>query len=120
MQLRQRIIDALGADALTVEELAARTDEPLAQVHKLLQLSPSFTGIGDRFAYLPALFDGTTWVVPIDADDATSDLVPGGFVRTEPHLGILGWWLIDSATPVHDADGRELSTTPPCWRRSPA
>lgn len=110
MQLRQRIIDALGDEALTFDELLARLDAPPDELRRLIQLAPSFTEIGDRIAYVPALLDGTTWVVPVDADDATSDLAPGGFIRTQPHLGVIGWWLIDSETPAYDADGRLLGT----------
>lgn len=110
MQLRQRIIDAIGDDALTLDDLADRVGEPAPQINKLLQLAPSFTKIDGRIVYLPALLDGTTWVVPIDADDAASDRAPGGFVRMRPYLTAIGWWLIDSDTEAYDADGERLGT----------
>jgi hypothetical protein len=110
VDLRRQIIDALGDEALTHQELAARIDAPPIQVRRLVQLAPTFTTIGERIAYLPALLDGTTWVVPVDADDAASDLEPGGFMRMRPHLAVIGWWLIDDEVPAFDADGTELGT----------
>jgi hypothetical protein len=69
----------------------------------VLQRATSFGHVGERFVFVPALVDGTSWTVWVDADDAAQ-----GFVRVHPSLTPLGWWLIDDSVQHADVEGRML------------
>ncbi|MCU1391326.1 MAG: hypothetical protein JWL72_4664 [Ilumatobacteraceae bacterium] len=92
-----------------VEELIARgaSTGAAATVRKTvdaaLQLDTSFSDGADGVVYLPALLEGTSWTAWIDAIDARD-----GFVRSDPHLGQLTWWLIAGDVDVVDESGRRI------------
>lgn len=111
-ELREAMAGRLGAGGSTRAELvsalvadggfgsAAVVDR---QVGEILQRATSFGQVGDRLVYVPALLDGTSWTVTVDAGDAAE-----GFVRVHPSLTPLVWWLIDADVQLVDGDGRVL------------
>ena len=111
-QLREAMAEQLGSRGLTHDELVAAlvADGRFGsagvverQVDEVLQRATSFGDVGDRLVSIPALLDGTSWTVKVDADDAAK-----GFVRVNPSLAPMGWWLIDADMQFVDASGRVL------------
>jgi hypothetical protein len=107
--LADRAVLALGSDALTWEELAARLaidGGPACtadEVHRDLRDDPCIDEVGDRVVHVPKLFEGTTWTVWVDADEAGE-----GFLRTTRQLDPMAWWLTGDDVRVVDATGAPL------------
>jgi hypothetical protein len=108
--LRQTVIEALGGEAIPVDELRTRLGAPWAnrrgdrdELDRLLQTDTTFTEVGGGVVFVPELLEGTRWTVWVDADDGAD-----GFVRMRPGLSALGWWLIGDDVDLVDATGRRL------------
>jgi SEC-C motif/Protein of unknown function (DUF2384) len=104
------MIQVLGSGAMEHDELLAAlaADGSLGsgaslrhQVDRILQLDTAFAHAGEKgekACFLPALTDGVSWTVRIDAAD--------GYVRMHPALSAIGWWLVgDGADLVGTDDG---------------
>ncbi|TDT18479.1 SEC-C motif-containing protein [Ilumatobacter fluminis] len=116
----ERLVELIGNGAVPLAELAERAEVSEMDIRRAVQMDGRFAVIGESLAYSPALHDGTVWTVPIDPDDASGESsdgtrsdgtpheIPGGFVRAEPHLITLAWWLVTNPVPRLDADGNEI------------
>ena len=105
---------------MSSSELAERAEVSEMDIRRVVQMDGRFAAIGESLAFAPALHDGTVWTVPIDPDDASGESsdgtrsdgtpheIPGGYVRAEPHLITLAWWLVTNPVPRLDADGNEI------------
>ena len=110
-ELRDMVIEVLGADAVPLEMLRARLGAPWAErrgggrdeLDRLLRLDASFTEVSDGLVFVPALVKGTVWTVWVDPHDGAE-----GFVRMHPGLSALGWWLIGGDVELVDAAGHHL------------
>lgn len=111
--IRDTVIEALGTRALPVDELAREIHErgvvgggisaAREKVTELLQHDTTFTSLRDGFAHVPTLMDGTVWTAHVDAGDAAE-----GFVRADPQLSPLVWWLVHGGVDLVDVDGQVL------------
>lgn len=118
--IRQVMIDHIGARSVPRDELveaAAAANDGTAGTatriaERLLGRDMAFAEIGGDVCYVPALAEGTTWTVQVDADD-----VERGFVRMHPSLSAVGWWLITSGADLVSGDGEVLGriTTDGAW-----
>jgi hypothetical protein len=107
--LRAAMIRALGSSAMTSDELftALHADDRLAsetllrqRFLRILQTDTAFAQPGGKVCFLPALAEGISWTVRVDAEDASN-----GYVRMHPALSPIGWWLVgDGADLIDDAD----------------
>ena len=109
-ELRQAVAGVLGTEARSrdsiVDELAQAGIElgvgPATgrkQLGRLLQDDTTFAEVSAGLFHVPTLLEGTAWTVSVDAGDARH-----GFVRTEPYLCPLSWWLVgDDVSLVDDA-----------------
>jgi SEC-C motif len=109
-ELRQAVVGVLGTEARSrdtiVDELAQRGIELGAgpatgrkQLDRLLQFDTTFSEVAAGVIHVPSVLEGTSWTVSVDAGDARD-----GFVRTQPFLTPLSWWLVgDDVSLVDDA-----------------
>jgi hypothetical protein len=111
VELRESVIATLGGDAMTLAALRARLGPPWDRpaggdgddLDRLLQRDTAFTMLTDGIVFVPTLLEGTAWTVRIDPDDGAE-----GFVRMNPELSALGWWLIGDDVALVDGDGSRL------------
>ena len=106
--VRRVMIECLGHGALLYDDLVATVSakESLGsaattrrQVESILHGDSSFARPGERVCYSPALSDGVSWTVKVDAAEAAQ-----GFVRAHPALDAISWWLVEcGADLVNDA-----------------
>ncbi|MGE0139700.1 MAG: YecA family protein, partial [Ilumatobacteraceae bacterium] len=108
--VRAAIVELLGTGARPRDEIvdalreADRSDRSIDErVARLLQRDTTFSEVADGVVYVPALLEGTTWTVHVDAADAAE-----GFVRSHLHLAPLSWWLIEGGVELVSADGDVL------------
>src|SRR5690242_6646135 len=91
--LQRAVADIVGAGPMTLEaieaELRARDLPGGHALRALLQRDARFAPVGEGFVYVPTLFEGTTWTVWVDADEASDDFLPLG-----PELNPLSWWFV--------------------------
>lgn len=106
--LRDEVIDALGERSMAVADLRVLLGPPWVdresgrdELDRLLQLDSTFTEVQGGVAHLPAVVEGTTWTVWVDADDGAN-----GFVRMHPGLDALGWWLVATDVDLVDDTGQ--------------
>ncbi len=116
----ERLVELIGNGAVPLSELAEQTGSSEMDIRRAVQMDGRFGVFGESFVFTPALLDGTVWTVPIDPDDASGESsdgtrgdgtpheVPGGYVRADPHLATLSWWLVTDPVPRLDADGNEI------------
>ncbi|MCB0968851.1 MAG: SEC-C domain-containing protein [Ilumatobacter sp.] len=120
MELVERLASVIGDRAVPTGELVDELGVSLDDIRRVVQLDGRFSLVDDSYVYTPGLLAGTTWAVPIDPDGATGESsdgtrsdgtpheIPGGYVRSEPHLGAFSWWLITDDVARVDADGNEI------------
>ncbi len=100
----------MGDGAVPVDVLHARLGAPWDdrrggrdELDRLLQRDTTFTEVSGGLVFVPALVEGTAWTVWVDPDDAAD-----GFVRMNPGLSALSWWLIGDDVELVDATGSRL------------
>lgn len=108
--LVESIIEVLGATAVEVDEIVRRVRANTSvkgsaadigeDVRSVFQFDTRFSTTSQGVMFVPAVVNGTEWTVWVDAADALH-----GFVRTNPHLDALGWWLIQDDLQLIDATG---------------
>jgi hypothetical protein len=113
--LLEEMIGLLGVAAMEKDAIARAiverdpaADSMAAVRHRIdreLQVDPRFSEVADGVVFVPALVEGTTWTVWVDADDAKD-----GFVRTHPQLSPLAWWLVEEEVDLVDQSGERLGT----------
>ena len=113
--LLDAIIEILGGHAMDHDQIAAelvRTGRAkgnvatvVDQVAKALHLDTRFSTVADGVIYMPAIADGTVWTIRVDAEDAAD-----GFVRANPQLMPITWWLIGDALDFVDASGAVIGS----------
>jgi hypothetical protein len=108
-RFRTSVIELLGVSAVARDELvqalvkggtAGNQAAVTEQLRQLLQFDTSFTEVADGVACIPSVAEGTVWAVWVDRDDAAA-----GFVRSDPQLSALSWWLIGADVALVDASG---------------
>ena len=109
-ELRDAVVAALGTGPLTVPELRIALGEPWTteppdrdELDRLLQFDTTFTEVAAGVAHVPSVLKGTTWTVWVDPDDAADE-----FVRTQPWLSPLVWWLIGDDVALIGDNGARL------------
>ena len=95
--------DAIVTELIARGALTGPPETARKTIDAALLLDTSFSDGADGVVYLPALLEGTSWTVWIDAIDARD-----GFVRADPHLGPLSWWLIAGDVDMVDEAGRRI------------
>ncbi len=95
---RDELIDAVSNDTQLGSRAAVR-----GVAERLLQVDMAFAEIDGAVCYTPQLVDGTTWTIPVGADD-----VERGFVRMHPAWSPLGWWLVTNGADLVDATGHTI------------
>jgi hypothetical protein len=108
--LRRTIIDLLGSaaiDRFTIEQtiidagqFSGSPESIRERVGQLLQLDSTFGSVDDGVIFVPAIMEGTTWSVFIDPSHAAD-----GFVRSDPYLAPLVWWLVSADVDLIDEAG---------------
>ncbi len=102
-EVHDAMIELVGAGSMPRDDLLAAMqaldDSAGRTAERILRMDSAFADIDD-VCYVPALVDGTSWTFDVDADDAAA-----GFVRMDPALSSLGWWLISSGAELVDDAG---------------
>jgi hypothetical protein len=91
---RDAIVEVLHARDASVDR---------ERVDKLLQDDTTFAEVAGGVVHMPSMLEGTAWTVWVDAGDAGDN-----FVRAEPHLGVMTWWLLGDDVELVDESGAAL------------
>ena len=111
-RIRRAIIERVGHGAVPIDDLIAlvASDPSLGSslstrrsVESVLQRDTAFVQSGGRAFYIPALSDGVSWTVEVDADDAAAH-----FVRSHPSLAPITWWLVGHGADLVDPSGKVI------------